>query len=564
MRRRRLALPLIFIVVAALGGLAAAFLTDSSPELGLDLQGGVSVTLEPTGDNVDSGDLDVAVDIIRSRVDALGVAEPEIVREGDAITVQLPGVENRDRVLDLVGQTAELRFRPVLNQAETGGEGEECEARDEADREAEEAAAEGDGSTTTTTAPAETTTTTAAPAAFAGEGAQGAPSDGPQLLQSQDDTTTTTAPAETTTTTAPAGETTTTTAPAEQEIPLTPRADDAAEAEVILPDRNCEVIYQLGPTLATGGIVSSARAEVNDQTGAWEVNLTMKGGADGIDQFNEIAALCFSGAAECPMGQLAIVLDSEVVSAPQIQTDRFERDGIIISNDAGMPEGEAKDLALVLRYGSLPVELARSNVETVSATLGEDSLRAGIVAGLVGLVLVAGYMVLYYRALGLVVILGMGVWGSLLYSVISWLGATQGLALTLSGVTGIIVSVGVTVDSYVVYFERLKDEIRSGRTLRSSTERAFKRAFRTILAADISSFLGAAVLYQLTSGSVKGFAFFLGLSTILDVVVAWFYTRPMVILLSRNRVFTEARFLGVARGLAAPPSKAAAPAGGGR
>jgi preprotein translocase subunit SecD len=146
------------------------------------------------------------------------------------------------------------------------------------------------------------------------------------------------------------------------------------------------------------------------------------------------------------------------------------------------------------------------------------------------------------------------VWGSLLYSIVSWLGATQGLALTLAGVTGIIVSVGVTVDSYVVFFERLKDEVKAGRTLRSSTERAFSRAFRTILAADISSFIGAAVLWWLTVGSVRGFAFFLGLSTVLDVVVAWFFTRPVVTYLSRSRVFTEAPVLGVARGLASPSS----------
>jgi preprotein translocase subunit SecD len=145
------------------------------------------------------------------------------------------------------------------------------------------------------------------------------------------------------------------------------------------------------------------------------------------------------------------------------------------------------------------------------------------------------------------------VWGSLLYAIISWLGATRGLALTLAGVTGVIVSIGVTVDSYVVFFERLKDEVRAGRTLRSSTERAFSRAFKTILAADISSFIGAAILWWLTVGSVRGFAFFLGLSTILDVVVAWFFTRPLVTWLSRSRVFTDMPVLGVARGLASTP-----------
>jgi preprotein translocase subunit SecD len=200
------------------------------------------------------------------------------------------------------------------------------------------------------------------------------------------------------------------------------------------------------------------------------------------------------------------------------------------------------------------VQLEPQTVQTVSASLGRDSLRAGIGAGAVGLGLVALYMVLYYRALGLVVWLGLAVSGALMYSIVTLLGQTSGLALSLSGATGIIVSVGVTVDSYVVYFERLKDEIRSGKTLRSSVDRGFARAYRTILAADAASFIGAVVLYVLSVGSVRGFAFFLGLSTLLDVFIAYFFTRPMVALLGRSRFFTEARWVGVARGLAQAPS----------
>jgi preprotein translocase subunit SecD len=169
-------------------------------------------------------------------------------------------------------------------------------------------------------------------------------------------------------------------------------------------------------------------------------------------------------------------------------------------------------------------------------------------------------MIFYYRALGLVVVFGLGVWAALLWSIISFLGRTSGLALSLAGVTGIIVSIGVTVDSYVVFFERLKDEVRAGRTVRASVDRGFKRAFRTILIADTSAFMGAAVLYLLTVGPVRGFAFFLGLSTLLDIVVAWFFTRPLVAVLSRRRTFTSSR-LGVARGLgmAEPAPAGAAP-----
>jgi preprotein translocase subunit SecD len=186
----------------------------------------------------------------------------------------------------------------------------------------------------------------------------------------------------------------------------------------------------------------------------------------------------------------------------------------------------------------------------VSATLGKDSLKAGVIAGIVGLALVLLYMIAYYRALGIVVVVGLCASGALLWSIICYLGASRGLALTLAGATGIIVSVGVTVDSYVVYFERLKDEIRSGKTVRSSVDRGFKRAYRTIVAADLVSFIAAAVLYLLTVGPVRGFAFYLGLSTLLDLVTAYFFTRPAVVLLGRSRFFTEARFFGVARGLA--------------
>jgi preprotein translocase subunit SecD len=554
--RRRLLYPLIFILFVAGSGLAAVFATGSSPELGLDLQGGVSVVLEPTK-KTDDDKLDVALDIIRTRVDALGVAEPEIARQGDSIIVQLPGVENTDRALELVGATAELRFRPVLSQEIP------LDSKGNIDL--------GDTSTTTT-APADpnaTTTTTAPPASDTTNTSEGALGSGSYGMAEGEfagvvqEPTDTTVPTETTVAPDP-NATTTTTAPTDTGVPtLTTPEEDTPEATVLLPDKDNKFALQLGPVLATGKIVQTAKADIPN--GVWQVSLTMRGGANGIDKFNEIVAKCYQAAdpTVCPSGRLAIVLDGVVQSAPNINNPSYERDSISITGD--FSESEAKDLALVLKYGSLPVELKRQTVQRVSASLGEDSLRAGIVAGTIGVVLVALYMVLYYRALGLVVIAGMAVWGSLLYTIISWLGATQGLALTLAGVTGIIVSVGVTVDSYVVYFERLKDEVKSGRTLRTSTERAFQRAFRTILAADTSSFIGAAVLWWLTVGSVRGFAFFLGLSTVLDVVVAWFFTRPVVTYLSRNDVFTYAPFFGVARGMDVEPGATApAPAGAAR
>jgi preprotein translocase subunit SecD len=485
---KRLSLPLILLL--AIGGLVATLVVGNAPQLGLDLQGGAYVVLQPNR-KVDKGVLDQAVEIIRSRVDALGVAEPDISTQGSSIIVQLPGVKDQRRALEIVGQTAELRFRPVLQALPTE-----------------------DASTSTTTS--RTTTTTAAP----------------------DATTTTVDPAATTTTTA-------TTIPG-----TTSREDDKADAEVVLPLQGKEKgdilgRLRLGPAKATGTIVSTATARApSGLTGDWSVDVDLTG--KGNTLFNNLAGVCFAGGPECPTKQIAIVLDGIVRSAPTVQTANFNGNVTITGQ---FTEREAKDLALVLKFGALPIQLTPQSTQTVSATLGKDSLHAGIVAGLLGLALVMLYMVLYYRALGIVVVAGLSVSGALMWSFVSYLGAKTGLALTLAGAVGIIISVGVTVDSYVVYFERLKDEIRSGRSIRSSVDRGFSRAYRTILAADVSSLIGAALLYFLTVGSVRGFAFFLGISSLLDLAVAYFFTRPVVALLGRNRFFTDAPFFGVARGL---------------
>jgi preprotein translocase subunit SecD len=476
---------LVFILGVAVASLVATVLAGNRPQLGLDLQGGAYVVLRPNA-RVESGVIDQSIEIIRNRIDALGVAEPDISRQGSSIIVQLPGVKDQQRALEIVGQTAELRFRPVLNVLPP----------------------EGEAAATTTTSTPETTTTVTPP----GEGG----------------------PAPTTTTTAPPAGTTL-------------REEDKPDQPVVLPepDRSGNVVrrYQLGPAELTGRAVKTARAQAPQGfTGDWAV--TVEFTREGSQQFGEVTTRYVNR-------QLAIVLDAVVKSAPTI---REAITGGTAEITGQFTEREAKDLALVLRFGALPVELEPQTVQKVSATLGHDSLRAGILAGLIGLGLVLVYMIVYYRALGIVVVLGLAVSAMLLWSIVSLLGSAYGLALTLAGAVGIIVSVGVTVDSYVVYFERLKDEIRSGKTVRSSVDRGFSRAYRTILAADTSSLIGAALLYVLTVGSVRGFAFFLGLSALLDLLVAYFFTRPVVALLGRNRVFTDARWLGVARGLAASPA----------
>jgi preprotein translocase subunit SecD len=305
--------------------------------------------------------------------------------------------------------------------------------------------------------------------------------------------------------------------------------------------------YVLGPVILKGNIVSGAQAQVDPTTGQWTVQVQFTG--SGGSQFDSKIAKPYY------QKQVAIVLDNRVESAPTINAQQFNGQATISGGTGGFTHSQASNLALVLRYGALPLQLVQSDVQTVSATLGKNSLNAGLVAGLIGLALVLLYMILYYRALGLVVLLGLSVSAALLYSIVSYLGvSTLHQSLSLAGVVGIIVSVGVTVDSYIVYFERLKDDIRAGKSIRSSVDKSFARAWRTIWTADLVSIIAAALLFWLTVGAVRGFAFFLGLSTLLDLLVSYTFTRPMVYLLGRNRTFTEAPVLGVARGLLAAPT----------
>jgi preprotein translocase subunit SecD len=279
--------------------------------------------------------------------------------------------------------------------------------------------------------------------------------------------------------------------------------------------------------------------------------------SDGLKKFNDLAQSSFGQPS--PQNEVAIVLDGQVQSNPAFQEPTFDGTVQITGNFSSQ---DADDLASIIKYGRLPVELKELTVQNVSPTLGKDQLRAGIIAGVIGLILVSIYMLIYYRILGLVVIGGIAISAALLLVVISsfvgevllgFLGGNGGRpVLTLAGVTGLIVSIGVTVDSYVVYFERLKDEVRAGRTVRSSVDRGFTRSFRTILAADLVSFIGAAVLFFVAVGSVKGFAFFLGLSTLLDLLVAYFFMHPVVSLMARRPSLVRMRPFGISSGLDAP------------
>ena len=301
--------------------------------------------------------------------------------------------------------------------------------------------------------------------------------------------------------------------------------------------------YLAGPAQLTGHIVKSAIATLSTTQG-WvvDVALTSSGGKAwdtmANKYFHEVIAIELDG-----------VVQSAPLTLPASSTFTSFDNNVEISGN--FTDTSAHDLALALNYGTLPIRLVQLTTQTVSPTLGRSSLDAGLGAGIAGLILVLLYTIFYYRLLGIVVVSGLSVTGALLWAIISGLGHTSvAPSFDLAGVTGIIVSIGITVDSYIVYFERLKDETRAGRTVRTSVDRGFKSAFRTVLAADFVSLLAAVLLYLLAVGEVKGFAFFLGLSTILDVFITYFFTRPLVILLGRSERLTEARGIGIARGLA--------------
>jgi len=419
---------LILITLLAVGGMAYTLISGNEPLLGLDLQGGASVVLEPEvpeGAEITDESLDQAVEIIRNRIDGLGVREPEVSRQGSTILVQIPGVDDQARAIELVGQTAELRFRPVLADGNLG-------------------------------------------VAFDARAAQGCPN-------------------------------------AEEVIAGLATPDAAGSQCMVGVDNDSSGrTYLLGPAplLIDQGNVGSGR--LNGE--ALENRLSISGG--------------------------------------------------------GMGEQEAKDLALVLRYGALPLELTPQESRQVSSTLGADALDAGIVAGLVGLGLVSLYLLVYYRLLGLVAILSLAVSGALLWTMIAWLGESRGLALTLAGVTGLIVSIGVSVDSNVVYFEHLKEDVRHGRSVRSAVERAFPVAYSTIVKADVASLIAAVVLYFLTVGQVKGFALFLGLATIIDLVATYFFMGPAIKLMaSRSGIYDKPSRFGIPTALPAAEPAAASAAG---
>jgi preprotein translocase subunit SecD len=555
----------IFVIVACF---LATILGSSRPVLGLDLQGGTSIVLAPVKGS-DLSTLDTAVQIIRNRVDGLGIAEPNVSRQGNNIVIDLPGVKNAAEADSLVGKTAELRFRAVqatipFSSSQIPTTTTVKGATTTTVKGATTTTVKGattttaKGATTTTAAP---TTSTSAPRTTTTKGQAGGRVGGRDATIATVPIAATRPEAETPTTVSPTtkpgatattvkgatpttakGATTPTTTPAaanDQSCQggkvITP---DVSDKQVILPDTKNTACYVLGPTILTGRNVGTASAVVNPTTAEWEVNVHFKN-----DDFVTKVATPYVGK------QVAIELDGIVQSAPTINQGITGQD---VTISGSFSSKEAHNLALVLRYGSLPVQLVAQTAQSVSPTLGKDQLKAGIVSGLIGLILVALYMIFVYRLLGLVVWTGIGLTALTFFALVSWLSTHQGLTLTLAGVTGIIVSVGVTVDSYVVYFERLKDEVRTGKTVRSSLDSGFRRAFRTIIAADLVSMIGAVVLYLFATSSVRGFAYFLGLSTALDLILAYCFMWPFVSVLARRPALVRMPGVGIGAGLDVP------------
>jgi preprotein translocase subunit SecD len=509
------------------------------PRLGLDLEGGTSVILTPrrtTGSgSVPKDSLNQAVSIIRNRVDSFGVAESEVTTAGNNIVISIPGKQDKN-ILATVQQTAELRFRQVL----VSGAGSATPVPSATPSPTASGSVTPSASTSGTPSPTPTTSTNTAvvPKALR-KGVRAATTPTP----------TPTAPAPTAP--APTSPSADGITPALQQQFLaldcgdvekvrselrTPGADDPKKPLVTCSEDGVEK-YILAPAevLGTDVKTASANLQTNNQglaTGGWVVELTFTG--SGKKKFADVTRRLFSETGD--KNRFAIVLDGLAVSAPTTN-------GVITNGNAeisgNFSQAEATDLANVLKFGALPLTFDPGEVQEVSATLGGDQLTAGLVAGVIGLLLVVLYSLLYYRGLGLVTVASLLVSSVITYGMVVLLGWQIGFRLSLAGIAGLIVAIGITADSFVVYFERIRDEVRDGKSLRVAVESGWARARRTILAADFVSFLAAMVLYVLSVGSVRGFAFTLGLTTLIDIVVVFMWTKPIVTILARTKFFGQ-------------------------
>ncbi|GGN59929.1 protein translocase subunit SecD [Streptomyces kronopolitis] len=541
---------LILVLIAIAGLIGGMFYSGTmTPRLGIDLAGGTSFTLaaqnQPGKPNaINETNMKTAAGIMERRVNGLGVSEAEVQTQGsNHIIVNIPKGTDAKQARQQVGTTAQLGFRPVLSIA--------AGAKTPAPKPSpSQSGANGKGK---------------GDKAAGGKGAQGtqqnassAPS--PNAKPTSQGRAVTDALKK-----APSGKPTPS-GPAKPSAPVTPpqpggaalppalqkqlnaldcstKKSRAAAGEKAAGTKPSDPVvachddgsrkYALGPVGVEGTDVKDAKAVFDSQQGqGWivQMDFTSDGGKKFADTTGKLAAK-----AE-PQNEFAIVLDGAVVSNPRV-SERLNGGNATISG--GFTQQSAEDLGNMLSYGALPLSFKIDDETTVTAALGGEQLHAGLIAGAIGLALVVLYLVAYYRGLSLVALASLGVSAVLTYTIMTLLGPAIGFALNLPAVCGAIVAIGITADSFIVYFERIRDEIREGRTLRPAVERGWPRARRTILVSDFVSFLAAAVLFIVTVGKVQGFAFTLGLTTVLDVVVVFFFTKPLMTLLARRKFFAD-------------------------
>ncbi|WP_026341862.1 protein translocase subunit SecD [Actinomadura atramentaria] len=546
----------LFAVLAALTGVM--FLQGrTTPKLGLDLAGGTTVTLTAktgNGKNPPQAQMDQAVKIMNRRVNGLGVSDAEVAKQGsNNIVVNVPG-EGQARVVQLIGTTAKLQFRQVF--AVTDGKPVQLQgATPDKEKKPGTSASPGTPKATSTPRGRAVTGALAAPTPNPSSSPSTSPSPGASA-----------SPSSPLTGASPNASAPPTPAELRKELSLPASVGDDvirdfAQLNCYVGDKHapgsndpnrqwvpaCDQReeqgavskYILGPVRVLGEQVSSADAiapNAQQGTASWSVALKFK--SQGAKQFADVTGEAYKAAAGSPQRQVAIVLDGQVVSAPTIDNGAITGGSASIYGQADtFTQAYAADLASVLKYGALPLEFKQSSIDEVSSTLGSDQLRGGMIAGGIGLALVVVYCMLYYRGLGLVAVSSLVVASGITYLAVVVLGENIGFGLSLPHIIGLIVSIGITADSFIVYFERLRDELRAGRRLRPSVEAAWKRARRTILVADAVTFIAALVLYFLAVGGVAGFAFAMGLTTLIDVIVVFFFTKPIVTLLSRTAFF---------------------------
>jgi preprotein translocase subunit SecD len=486
------------IIVVLIGTLAAGIIFSNAtllPKLGLDLEGGTQIILQPTvakGQVIEQQQLDQAVSIIRLRINASGISEAQISTQGGKnIVVAIPGTPDQ-ATLNRIKASARLDFRPVLvtgapTAAVVGADGKSTPApTPDPNLESTPSTKPTNGSDLAYVTP---------------------------LLQAQYDAFTCDSAAAKTTSTAPENE------------PLI-TCDDAGQAK-----------YILGPVEVRGQDISNASASLVTSssgvtTGEWGVNLSFN--ARGTKDFATVTTRlnALTGA----QNQFAIVLDGKVVEAPGTNAAITDGNAQITG---GFTQTSAQALADQLKFGALPFSFQVQSQDTISATLGASQLLSGLIAGLIGLLLVVIYTLFQYRLLGFVTVISLGVAATLTFVTISLLSWHYGYRLSLAGVAGLIVAIGFTADSFIVYFERIRDELRDGRGLESAVEAGWRRAQRTIYASKSTNLLAAIVLYVLATSDVKGFAFTLGLTTIIDVLVVLLFTHPTLQLIARTRFFNS-------------------------